>query len=105
MEENNVIALRQPSDIADPLTEAPRNGVRALLAQAVEAEVAEALAALATETPPPDPGHPRHQDSGIAPSMKCGSCSAMSSNPSKAAGKTVNSLIPICPSAGEHSTI
>jgi len=45
MEENNVIALCQPSDIADPLTEAPRNGVRALLAQAVEAEVAEALAA------------------------------------------------------------
>jgi putative transposase len=44
MEENNVIALRQPGDIADPLTEALRNGARALLAQAVEAEVAEALA-------------------------------------------------------------
>jgi len=42
-------------------------------------------ARMATETPP-DPGHPRHQDSGIAPSMKCGSSSAMSSNPSKAAG-------------------
>jgi putative transposase len=36
--------LRQPGDIADPLTEALRNGARALLAQAVEAEVAEALA-------------------------------------------------------------
>jgi putative transposase len=45
MEENNVIALRQPGDIADPLTEALRNGARALLAQAVEAEVAETLAA------------------------------------------------------------
>jgi transposase-like protein len=37
--------LRQPGDIADPLTEALRNGARALLAQAVEAEVAEALSA------------------------------------------------------------
>jgi putative transposase len=45
MEENNVVALRQPGDIADPLTEALRNGARALLAQAVEAEVAETLAA------------------------------------------------------------
>jgi len=45
MEEDNVIALRQPGDIADPLTEALRNGARALLAQAVEAEIAEALAA------------------------------------------------------------
>lgn len=44
MEENIVIALRQPGEIADPLTEALRNGARALLAQAVEAEVAEALA-------------------------------------------------------------
>ena len=43
MEEDNVIALRHPGDIADPLTEALRNGARALLAQAVEAEVAEAL--------------------------------------------------------------
>jgi putative transposase len=45
MENDNVIALRQPGDIADPLTEVLRNGARALLAQAVEAEVAEALAA------------------------------------------------------------
>jgi putative transposase len=45
MEENNVIALRQAGDLADPLTEALRNGARALLAQAVEAEVTEALAA------------------------------------------------------------
>jgi putative transposase len=45
MEENKIITLRQPDEIADPLTEVLRNGARALLAQAVEAEVAEALAA------------------------------------------------------------
>ena len=45
MEENKIVALRQPGDVADPLTEALRNGARALLTQAVEAEVAEALAA------------------------------------------------------------
>jgi putative transposase len=43
MEENNVIALRQPGDIAEAL----RSGARALLTQAVEAEVAEALATYA----------------------------------------------------------
>lgn len=37
MEEDNVIALRQPGDISDPLTEALRSGARALLAQAVDA--------------------------------------------------------------------
>jgi hypothetical protein len=31
MEENTVIALRQPGAIADPLTEALRNGARAWL--------------------------------------------------------------------------
>ena len=41
MQENAVIALRQPGDIVEAL----RKGARALLAQAVEAEVAEALAA------------------------------------------------------------
>jgi transposase-like protein len=45
MEENKIITLRQPGEVADPLTEVLRNGARALLAQAVEAEVAEALAA------------------------------------------------------------
>jgi transposase-like protein len=44
MEENKIITLRQPGEVADPLTEVLRNGARALLAQAVEAEVAEALA-------------------------------------------------------------
>jgi putative transposase len=45
MEENKIITLRQPGEVADPLTEVLRNGARALLAQAVEAEVAETLAA------------------------------------------------------------
>ena len=45
MEDNKIITLRQPGAISDPLTEALSNGARALLAQAVEAEVAEALAA------------------------------------------------------------
>jgi len=40
----NVVRLLQPGSFADPLTEVLRNGARALLAQAVEAEVAEFLA-------------------------------------------------------------
>jgi putative transposase len=40
----NVVTLLQPGSFADPLTEVLRNGGRALLAQAVEAEVAEFLA-------------------------------------------------------------
>jgi len=42
--ENNVFQLSQPGTFADPLTEVLRNGARALLAQAVEAEVAALLA-------------------------------------------------------------
>jgi hypothetical protein len=38
--ENSVIKLVQPGSFEDPLTEVLRNGARALLAQAVEAEVA-----------------------------------------------------------------
>jgi putative transposase len=45
MEENKIITLRQPGAIADPLTEVLRDGARALLAQAIEAEVSQALAA------------------------------------------------------------
>ncbi len=45
MEENKIVTLRRPGEVADPLTEVLRNGARALLAQAVEAEIAEALAA------------------------------------------------------------
>jgi len=40
----NVVKLLQPGSFTDPLTEVLRNGARALLAQAVEAEVAEFLA-------------------------------------------------------------
>jgi len=40
----NVVKLLQPGSFADPLTEVLRNGARALLAQAVEAEVGEFLA-------------------------------------------------------------
>jgi len=43
--ETNVFQLSQPGTFADPLTEVLRNGARALLAQAVEAEVAALLGA------------------------------------------------------------
>ena len=44
MSNANVVKLLQPGSFADPLTEVLRNGARALLAQAIEAEVAEFLA-------------------------------------------------------------
>ena len=43
MTETNVFPLHQPGTFADPLTEVLRNGARALLAQAIEAEVASLL--------------------------------------------------------------
>ncbi len=43
MTDTNVFQLTQPGTFADPLTEVLRNGARALLAQAVEAEVAALL--------------------------------------------------------------
>ena len=52
MPNDNVTKLIQPGSFADPLTEILRNGARALLTQAVEAEVADFLAkhaALKTE--------------------------------------------------------
>ena len=57
MSDNNVIKLAQPGAFTDQLTEILRNGARARLTQAVEAEVAEFLgrhAGLTTET-----GHQR----------------------------------------------
>ena len=39
MSNANVVKLLQPGSFADPLTEVLRNGARALLAQAIEAEV------------------------------------------------------------------
>jgi hypothetical protein len=41
--DTNVFQFSQPGTFADPLTEVLRNGARALLAQAVEAEVAALL--------------------------------------------------------------
>jgi putative transposase len=41
--DNNVFRLSQPGTFSDPLTEVLRNGARALLSQAVEAEVAALL--------------------------------------------------------------
>ena len=43
MTDTNVFQLTQPGTFADPLTEVLRNGARALLAQAVEAEVTALL--------------------------------------------------------------
>ena len=40
MTDSNVFQLSQPGTLSDPLTEVLRNGARALLAQAVAAEVA-----------------------------------------------------------------
>src|SRR6478672_768606 len=48
--DTNVFQLSQPGDFADPLTEVLRKGARALLAQAVEAEVATLLSRYSDET-------------------------------------------------------
>ena len=45
MLDDTVVALRQPGNVEDPLTELLREGARQLLAQAVEAEVADMLSA------------------------------------------------------------
>ena len=55
MTEANVFQLSQPGTFTDPLTAVLRNGARALLAQAVEAEASALLASHAdklTEDPP-----------------------------------------------------
>jgi putative transposase len=49
MTDTNVLQFSQPGTFADPLTEVLRNGARALLAQAVEAEVASLLERYADE--------------------------------------------------------
>ena len=51
MTETNVFQLSQPGTFADPLTEILRDGARALLAQAVEAEVGALLSRHADEVP------------------------------------------------------
>ena len=50
MPDSRVVALRQPGDVCDPLTDILRNGARQLLAQAVEAEVTAFFAAYADLT-------------------------------------------------------
>jgi putative transposase len=55
--DTNVLQLSQPGTFADPLTEVLRNGARALLAQAVEAEVAALLSCHADKLT--DDGHQR----------------------------------------------
>ena len=57
MTETNVFQLPQPETFTDPLTEVLRNGARALLAQAVEAEVAALLSGHADKLT--DGGHQR----------------------------------------------
>ena len=49
MTDTNVFQLPQPGTFSDPLTEVLRNGARAVLAQAVEAEVASLLSSHADE--------------------------------------------------------
>ena len=49
MTDSNVFQLSQPGTFSDPLTEVLRNGARALLAQAIEAEVAALLASHADD--------------------------------------------------------
>src|SRR5215217_3710356 len=49
MTDTNVFQLSQPGTFTDPLTEVLRNGARALLAQAVETEVAALLSCHADE--------------------------------------------------------
>jgi putative transposase len=56
--ETNVFQLTQPGTFSDPLTEVLRNGARALLGQAVEAEVAALLSSHADKLT--DDGRKRH---------------------------------------------
>ncbi|KKL54977.1 hypothetical protein LCGC14_2260020 [marine sediment metagenome] len=66
MEENTVVAFRNPSDFQeDPLTDVLRTGARQLLSQAVEAEVASFLEAHAALVD--DAGHRRIVRNGYLP--------------------------------------
>ena len=62
MTDSKVFHLSQPGTFTDPLTEVLRNGARALLAQAVEAEVSALLSCHAdklTDDGRPAAGTPR----------------------------------------------
>ena len=54
MTDSNVFQLSQPGTLSDPLTEVLRSGARALLAQAVAAEVAGFLEGHADSSPTMD---------------------------------------------------
>ena len=86
MSDSNVIKLTQPGAFSDSLTEILRNGARALLGQAIEAEVAEFLAKHADLKKAP------LRPSGTAPSDQKAACrtrprSPWSSSSSKAPRK------------------
>src|SRR6201987_5568356 len=68
MTDTNVFQLSQPGTFADPLTEVLRNGARALLAQAVEVEVATLLASHGDKLT--DDGRPRLVPHGHLPERK-----------------------------------
>ena len=68
MTDTNVFQLSQPGTFADPLTEVLRNGARALLAQAVEAEVAAFLSCYADKLT--DDGRQRLVRHGYLPERK-----------------------------------
>ena len=67
MTETNVFQLCQPGTFADPLTDVLRNGARALLTQAVEAEVAALLARHADDLT--DDGRQRLVMQAVAPRL------------------------------------
>ena len=58
MTDNNVIKLAQPGTFIDSLTEILRNGARALLAQAVEAEPPACLDGTFTQASPSSTSSP-----------------------------------------------
>ena len=68
MTDTNVLQFSQPGTFADPLTEVLRNGARALLAQAVEAEVASLLERYGDEIT--DDGRRRLVRTAICPSAR-----------------------------------
>src|ERR1700676_1656361 len=91
---DNVIKLIQPGVFDDQLTEVLRNGARALLARAVEAEVADFLdeqTNLKTANAPPRvvrPGHfpEREVMTGIGP-VRTSQCRPAGANPVRSAGR------------------
>ena len=84
MTDTNVFQLSQPGTFADPLTEVLRTGARALLAQAVEAEVAALLSGHADKLT--DGGHQRLVRHGQALCLFLGRRHPCARRPRKEAG-------------------